>query len=224
MLGATAALLGVKPPIRVDPALKAVQERGPAVGGGLPAVVLGVHRIGRETRSQASLGRARSCALRALSRQDRVGTLFAHRKGSLSGAWPRADAPARGPSYRGVLQLRGLTSMGHTSGCMAEWVWQWEEDRTRPTRRPALGWNSFLPGTRCCGCSACLRATPEQSGERCRGGERRSPPGRERPGAAGGRVPLARSARSIRDNELTSRGEDGDTECLLRELGGVVAT
>ena len=29
---------------------------------------------------------------------------------------------------------------------------------------------------------------------------------------------------ALETTELTSRGEDRDTECLLRELGGVVAT
>jgi hypothetical protein len=48
MLGTSAALLCGKRVVGVYLGLKASQERGAAIGGCLPRVVLGVHGVGRK--------------------------------------------------------------------------------------------------------------------------------------------------------------------------------
>jgi hypothetical protein len=116
VLGTAAALLGVEPAVRVDLALEAGQERGPAVGAGPASVMAGVHGVGREARPQASLCRAQGRLWMGESRQDGWGTLFAHLRGPFLGCQaPGRSQLRRGHAFLGVLLephlLSAFTSM-----------------------------------------------------------------------------------------------------------------
>jgi len=55
MLGPAAPLGGVEHPIGIDLVLEAGEERGPAIGGGLPRVAPGVQEVGGKTSPKSPL-------------------------------------------------------------------------------------------------------------------------------------------------------------------------